>query len=293
MSTINWDYYNAVARHLYGLLYKCNQSECLEYMAAYHQHSNIYLNIQFGTQTLIAIAAELNLYDVVDDMIRRGVDPNLVNKQCDMNVLMVACRYNSLKTAYCLINNRTCNINIHIRNSIGQTALLIAIYYASYDIATYLITRYHVRELDIPNANGDTPLIIACKRPSRQIIANLLCRGVDVNIRNKAGYSALSYALCYQSAVCTLLLDHGVEFQHEFEDIADNKATYCDEIRLCLKNKYRDAIIHIINNNKTGFKKQFNKLLLFIKYKKHHPLYMSFKKTYAIDIIDIICDYII
>ncbi|AYV79003.1 MAG: fibronectin type 3 and ankyrin repeat domains protein 1-like [Faunusvirus sp.] len=282
--------YIDVARHLHGLLYQGDQHVCLQYMKTNSSNSNIYLNVQFHGYTSIAIAAAKNLYDVVDDMIYRGADPNFVCMY-GSTALMSACKYNSTTTAIRLINKHKCDK--HMRDYKQQTALSIAIQYGSFDIARHLVVKHHIWELNIPDVNGDTPFMIACRRASYEFIAFMIYKGVDINIKNKANNSALSYAIDYQPEVCTLLLNHGADFIHVFETIHNSKFKGSDKIRLCLKNKYRDAIIHIINNNKTGFKKQFNKLLLFVKYKKHHPLYVSFKKTYAVDIIDIICNYII
>lgn len=71
-------------------------------------------------------------------------------------------------------------------------------------------------DINIPDGNGDTPLITAAKY-NRQIMNNLIELGANVNKENSCGKTAIEYALCAQTNLLEtlkVLVDNCANISH-------------------------------------------------------------------------------
>lgn len=99
-------------------------------------------------------------------------------------------------------------IDPNMRNQRGQPALTLALKEGAYASAKVLLASPAI-DLEVPNAAGETALMIAALKGNLEWTRMLIGRGAQVN---RSGWSALHYAATGQEvAVTTFLLDHGAD----------------------------------------------------------------------------------
>jgi ankyrin repeat protein len=82
---------------------------------------------------------------------------------------------------------------VNAQSNEGETPLHHAVRARNRRAIELLVSRRAV--LDLPNQDGDTPLLLALKLGYDEIAAMLIKNGADTNVRNKQGLSALHYAV--------------------------------------------------------------------------------------------------
>jgi ankyrin repeat protein len=74
-----------------------------------------------------------------------------------------------------------------------ETLLHLAIRSRGYvDVVEYLLRDCHA-EVDVPDRDGDTPLMLACYYRFKEIVKILLHHGANVNYQNRTGFTVLAY----------------------------------------------------------------------------------------------------
>lgn len=152
----------------------------------------------------LVIAAEMNDPRVVQALLTKGVDPNLTDNR-GRTALFTAVREGSQKALEALLAVPQTNVNAV--NADGETPLMLAAIRGSLPAAKALVRR----GADI-NRKGWTPLHYACSGPDNGVAEFLIAQGAELNARSDNGTTPLMMAARYGSGdLVPLLLKAGAE----------------------------------------------------------------------------------
>ena len=84
-------------------------------------------------------------------------------------------------------------MDVNVKNTRGDTALLYAAHNGHTDIVKDLIAKR--ADVNVKNAWGNTALIWAAQNGHTDIVEALIAEGANVNVKNESGYTALTKAL--------------------------------------------------------------------------------------------------
>ena len=156
---------------------------------------------------------------VVEQLLRRGFDPNSVNAIGEY-ALLVALHQSSFTVAQILIANPA--TGVEVRNNKDESPLMLAAIKGQLDICRQLIARdadvnkpgwtplhyassggmtnvvqlllENYAYIDAESPNGSTPLMMAAMYGSADTVKVLLLAGADANLKNSLGLTALDFA---------------------------------------------------------------------------------------------------
>ena len=165
-------------------------------------------------------AAKMDDPNRIVALLKRGLDPNLIEPERGDTGLILALREGSMKVFNVLINARGTDIEIKARN--GDTALMIAAYkgnkpavdallakgaqvnrpgwtalhYAAAsgnnEIVQLLIDKYAY--IDAASPNNTTPIMMAARGGHILTVKLLLDEGADAMLKNDVGMTAIDFA---------------------------------------------------------------------------------------------------
>jgi len=189
-----------------ALMYSCEKQEdgIVKQLLAYH--SNINLQDNNGL-TALMLSCKFDNEEIIRPLLESGVRINRQDKNGD-TALTYASRYGCTKAVFLLMQ---CKANGNIKNKRGETALIIACRHVNESIIHILISQ--PIDIDIQDRNGNTALIYLCQKKDEytELVREFLLKhNVNVNIKNKAGNSALHIAVFnnHLEIVKLLLLNH-------------------------------------------------------------------------------------
>jgi ankyrin repeat protein len=152
----------------------------------------------------LTMAAELNDPRAVTALLLKGVDPNLADSR-GRTPLFTAVREGSLQALESLL--AAPQLRIDAVNADGETPLMIAAIRGSLPAAKALVKRGAAI-----NRDGWTPLHYACSGPDNGVAAFLIAQGAELNARSDNGTTPLMMAARYGSGdLVPLLLKAGAE----------------------------------------------------------------------------------
>lgn len=152
----------------------------------------------------LVIAAEMNDPRVVQALLGKGVDPNLTDNR-GRTALFTAVREGSQQALESLLAAPQTNVNAV--NADGETPLMLAAIRGSLPAVKALVKR----GADI-NRKGWTPLHYACSGPDNGVAEFLIAQGAELNARSDNGTTPLMMAARYGSGdLVPLLLKAGAE----------------------------------------------------------------------------------
>ena len=165
-------------------------------------------------------SARMDNSSEMQSLLRRGINPNLVEPARGESALMMAARDGSMKVLPLLLNARGINLNLRAKN--GDTALMLAafkkrkavvemllakgaavnqdgwtaLHYAAVagdaEIVQLLLKRS--AEVDSLSPNMTTPLMMAAMSGNIYAVKALLDGGADLNMANEQGLTAIDFA---------------------------------------------------------------------------------------------------
>ena len=152
----------------------------------------------------LVMAAEMNEPRAVIALLLKGVDPNLADSR-GRTALFTAVREGSQRALDSLLVAP--QLRIDAVNANGETPLMIAAIRGSLPAVQALVKRGAA-----VNREGWTPLHYACSGPDNGVAAFLIAQGADLNARSDNGTTPLMMAARYGSGdLVPLLLKAGAE----------------------------------------------------------------------------------
>lgn len=152
----------------------------------------------------LVTAAEFNDGRTVLSLLLRGVDPNQADSR-GRTALAVAVNEQSLRALDSLLTSPLTRVNE--ANAQGETPLMIAAIRGSLPAVQALVKRGAS-----VNRAGWTPLHYACSGPDNGVAAFLIANGADLNARSENGTTPLMMAARYGSSdLVPLLIKAGAE----------------------------------------------------------------------------------
>lgn len=154
-------------------------------------------------QTVLSIALEKDYIDVLDLLIKNGIDLHSCKEW--HNALIISSENGAIAMVQVLLK---ANINLNTVNAQGQTALMLACA-KGHTLIVKLLLESGANVLMV-NAMGKTALMIACEHSYLKIVQLLLDHGAaqTINLLDKEDRSALLYA-ARKIQLTDLLLSHG------------------------------------------------------------------------------------
>ena len=130
------------------------------------------------------------LRQFVEDLLKRGADPNILNNAKE-TPLMLVCERGTVEDAQLLIKN---GADVNVKGEDEQTAIYLATRYGAHDILEYLCK---IKDADLNVAEeltGNTPLLEAAESNDIESV-NILCKyGADSTIKDSDGKTAIELA---------------------------------------------------------------------------------------------------
>ncbi|AYV79092.1 MAG: hypothetical protein Faunusvirus2_39 [Faunusvirus sp.] len=110
------------------------------------------------------------------------------------------------------------------------------------------------------------------------IVKELILKGANVNYKNSEGTTALYIACRYgHEDIAIILIKAGAYFVNILDELDGYGIEYsCQQVIQYLRDLYRQQIISIINDDKDD-----------------NTMAISFRTTYAVEVVDIISEFII
>ena len=165
-------------------------------------------------------AAKMNDANKIVSLLKRGLDPNLIEPERGDTGLILALREGSMKVFDVLINAHDTDIEIKARN--GDTALMIASYKGNKPAVEALLakgaqinrpgwTALHYAAagghneivqilldrsayIDAASPNNTTPIMMAARGGHIYTVKLLLDEGADATLKNDVGMTAIDFA---------------------------------------------------------------------------------------------------
>jgi hypothetical protein len=162
----------------------------------------------------LCMAVMMNRFDILDMFVEAGADLDLGYKPGDKEPLVIAVTHGNLEAvkylvehgadisgAYIVIGRGEMEMlryfvehgmDVNLKNSVGNTALNLALSRGGVNIVRYLLEQG--ADINAQGENGDTPIYRALKVVNPEFVALLLARdGIDFSIKNDKGESAMDY----------------------------------------------------------------------------------------------------
>jgi ankyrin repeat protein len=143
---------------------------------------------------------------VITDLIDSGSNPNHVNNK-QWTALHMRCKEGKHPRAVSLLLSRGADMDM--RTSEGSTALILAMYLNSFDIASILVASRSQTVLDARNNRGETALFIAVQKNFQAIAILLLYAGASASIVDQKLHTPLM--VCNNADLASKLLDGGID----------------------------------------------------------------------------------
>ncbi|MEY3062523.1 MAG: hypothetical protein RI994_1775 [Pseudomonadota bacterium] len=175
----------------------------------------VYIGLFFHTTFSFAgsyedffIAIKNDEVKVISSLFVRGFDPNTVDLNGEPAILNTL-RHGSLKSFEFIVKQP--KVNLNVRNSHGESALMLLCLKGDLELAKMLIKRdadinhpgwtalhYAADEsayIDAESPNGTTPLMMAARYGNEKAVQLLINEGADLTLKNQLGLTALDFAV--------------------------------------------------------------------------------------------------
>jgi ankyrin repeat protein len=159
------------------------------------------LNMQNSyNSTPLHFATTNNRLDVVSILLETNECKTDIQNEDGFTALMLASKHNYVEIVKTLLSNDPECKNLNIKNRYGSTALHLAIFHNRISIVDILLETNNC-DIEMLEAGGLTPLMLACRDKQIEIVRSLLLAGCDVNQLGLNSRSALDCVTWYNSTM--------------------------------------------------------------------------------------------
>ncbi|AYV79591.1 MAG: hypothetical protein Faunusvirus25_9 [Faunusvirus sp.] len=203
----------------------------------------------------------------------------IVGGYTGLNILQYVCSYNLNRVAMALIDQ---NCNLTYQNSCGSTAMMYASCNKLNDVVTHIIDKS--MDIKTRTAYGVSEMMYICDQWDVENTIKMIDRGYDIYLKDGTNRTLFTRAIIRNlKKVVMKLIDIDTNFIDEFNISYRNSGHIKDEfyrdiIKYCADKRasYKDTIIATMDDASPT-----------------NALYNSFHTTYAVGLVDVICDFII
>nr|XP_045368311.1 ankyrin repeat and death domain-containing protein 1B isoform X6 [Camelus bactrianus] len=165
-------------------------------------------------RTALHFAVGANNLSAVDFLLNHKARVDVADKH-GLTVIHLAAWSGSLEIMLMLVR---AGADQRARNQDGMNALQFAAQSNGVRIVEYLIQDLHLKDLNQPDENGETPFFLAVEGGHEECSKVLLAAGSDINIPNKLSISALQTAARNgHASLVSFLLSENVDLHHKVE----------------------------------------------------------------------------
>lgn len=199
------------------------------------------LNFRSGDRsTLLMRAVEFNQIDIVRFLIEQNAHLNSVNEEGD-TALILAC-YKGYTEIVNILLNCGRKLNINRQNADGYTAVGIAVTLKYYGIVSALLEHPDV-DVNLPNVEGASPLLIAVKNQDLSLVRKLRRAGASLTVRDIDNKTPLAITVSNGDFECfRYLVKHGASLN-------DKIGSFGDSILILACKKGHMAMVEMILEN--------------------------------------------
>ncbi|AYV79654.1 MAG: hypothetical protein Faunusvirus33_8 [Faunusvirus sp.] len=259
---ISYGTYISSLQHSSPLMIACNNCMVNVVKALVDKKVNLNLQNKFG-ETALYIACDLlintsqmkiQLENIIKCLIDAGADVNICNNSKYTPLMRLAIR-NNIPLVLKILEHKG---DVNLQNRHGNTAIAIAIYNRHEDIAIMMIKSKC--DIELVNETKNTPIMLAFEYGMTKLAAQLIDSGCVLNGLQLTKINADSI----DDYVIHKLIDR---------DFDVSAISTIPRFNTYIHNRYKTAIVDTINDTTS-------------------IIGTSFKTTYAIQLVDVICSYI-
>ncbi|KKP95732.1 MAG: hypothetical protein US13_C0002G0043 [candidate division TM6 bacterium GW2011_GWE2_36_25] len=191
---------------------------------------------------LIKAVAQNNVFNA-RKLLDQGVNANTVEgtEELRFPVLIMAIHRKNIDMVRLLLDHGADVNALEIVGTLYTPALSEAIVTKNPDINIIKLLLDHGANVDLPDKNGNTPLMFAVMWGHNEIAVLLIDNGADVNAKDKLGYTALIFAVQKNNLpLVKLLIKNGVE--------VNNRTRLRDTALKCALENGNFGIIRLLLN---------------------------------------------
>ncbi|AYV79420.1 MAG: hypothetical protein Faunusvirus13_13 [Faunusvirus sp.] len=198
-----------------------------------------------------------------------------------LNILMYVCECKLSRVAIALIDKK-CDLTC--QDYCGYTALMYANMFGLYDVVGHIINNSSDISTRYTDVSQISEMMYLCRDHINDTnIMKMIDMGYDIYYKNYNNESLLTEAIFYNSTdIVKKLIDKDVDFIEEFK-------TYYGSYRV--ETSFNDTIIEHIYDRYNIYKDTI--IAIMNDTSPTNMLYLSFHTTYAVQLVDIICDFLI
>ena len=149
-------------------------------------------------------------YEIVEDLLIQGADPNATNQKNQTTALMIASRYGHIDIVKLLLDS---GADVNAKNILGRTALMMSARNGKKDVVERLLIEENISVNAKDGPYKNTALMVAVMKYKVGPVKALLKHPkIRVNAKNEDGHTALYFAEYYEwEDLIKLLKEHGAK----------------------------------------------------------------------------------
>ncbi|AYV79418.1 MAG: hypothetical protein Faunusvirus13_11 [Faunusvirus sp.] len=203
----------------------------------------------------------------------------------EQSILQYVCAYKLVNVALALIDKK-CNLT-H-QDIYKCTALIYASCYGLRSVVAYIIDK----STDITTrkiSSGMSEIMYLANNRDEENVIKMIDRGYDIYYKTDTNISLFTTAIFWSEEIIKKLIDKDNDFIGQFKEYYENSSQIT--VSSHTKNKFNHNIAKYCQDKYDVYKHEI--IATMNDASPDNILYQSFHTTYAVQLVDIICDFLI